>query len=205
MPLMLAQSVKAFACELYTLPEEFRRGFAAISTTVSGKWWLFKTSLIISTWLDPIAVDLGDIGGVWSWAHTGTGWRPGEEFKDVRSTVEEAGATAWMDVVTQSWWPWFPEIFGFSGELSQTDPGDRTVPGSCKTGTETVFPLFADVRYCCTIFAIDSHRLTSPLKSQWSSASRMASSWYDMILELTIVPISDGLSNWCPIPWGMHP
>ena len=29
-----------------------------------GKWWVFKTFLIISMWLDPVTVDLGDIGGV---------------------------------------------------------------------------------------------------------------------------------------------
>ena len=62
-----------------------------------------------------IVVELGDIGGVWGWVHTGTGWRPGEEFEDVCSTVEEEGATVVMDVVTQSWWPWCLKILGFSG------------------------------------------------------------------------------------------
>ena len=48
LPLLLAQRAKAFQCELYTLLDESRRGSAAISTTVSGKWWPFKTSLISS-------------------------------------------------------------------------------------------------------------------------------------------------------------
>ena len=144
MPLLLAQSAKAFQCELYTLLEESWRGFAAISTTVSGKWWLFKMSLIISTWLDPIAVDLGDIGGVWGWAHTGTGWRPGEEFEDVCSTVEEEGATVWMDVVTQSWWPWCPEILGFSGEFwGQWEPEEthKLVLNRPRIGTGRLPPM----------------------------------------------------------------
>ena len=117
MSLLLAQRAKACQCELYTLLYESLRGFAAISTTVSGKWWLFKTSLIISTRLDPIAWDLCGIEGIWGWAHTGTGWRPGEGFEDVCSTGGEVDATVWMDVVMQSWWLWCPDIFGFSGEF----------------------------------------------------------------------------------------
>ena len=214
-----------------------------------------------STRLDPIAWDFCGIEGVWGWAHTGTGWRPGEGFKNVCSTWEEVDATVGMDVVMQSWWPWCPEICGFSGEfweqwepeemhilvpnrpkigtghlppmlsrpgkekhrralpcsrlwqtclsgefqrhrtdcssfwsedaiwlgwvdwfgtehrpwrswlrggaqvleLSQTDPGDRTVPGFCEIGTENVFPQFAPVRYCGTVVAVNSHRLMSPL------------------------------------------
>ena len=39
-------------------------GFVAISTTVSGNDGFFKMSLIISTSLDPIGVDLGENGGI---------------------------------------------------------------------------------------------------------------------------------------------
>ena len=144
MPLLLAQSAKAFQCELYTLLEESLRGFTAISTTVSGKWWLFKTSLIISMRLDPIVLDLGDIGGVWGWAHTGTGWCPGEGFEDVCSTVEEEGATVGMDVVTQSWWPWCLQILGFSGEFGgQWKPEEthKLVPNSPRIGTGRLLPM----------------------------------------------------------------
>ena len=117
MPLLLAQRAKAFQCELNTLLDESRRGSAAISTTVSGRWWRFKTSLISSMRLDPIAWDHGGIEGVWGWGHTGTVRRLGERSKDVCSTGEEVDATVGMDVVMRSGWPWCPEISGFSGEF----------------------------------------------------------------------------------------
>ena len=129
--------MKVFKYDLYPLREEFRMGFVAISTTVSGNDGFLKMSRRISTSLDPIGVDLGEIGGIWSWAHTGTEWRPGEEFKDECTTVEE-GVMACSDV-SQAWWPWFPEILDF-WKVSPTDPGERTAPGSCKTGTENEFP-----------------------------------------------------------------
>ena len=144
MPLLLAQRAKAFQCKLYTLLEESLRGFAAICTTVSGKWWLFKTSLIISTRLDPIVLDLGDIGGVWGWAHTGTGGHLGEGFEDVCSTVKEEGAMVGMDVVTQSWWPRCLEILGLSGEFwGQWEPEEthKLVQNRPRIGTGRLLPI----------------------------------------------------------------
>ena len=92
MPLLLAQRAKAFHCELYTLLDESRRGSAAISTTVSGKWWRFKTSRISLTRLDPIVWDRGGIEGAGGWAHTGTVGCLREGSEDVWSTgAEEEG------------------------------------------------------------------------------------------------------------------
>ena len=128
MPLLLAQRAKAFQCELYTLLDESRRGSAATSTTVSGKWCRFKTSLISSTQLDPIAWDRGGIEGIWSWAHTGTVGRLGERSEDVCSTGEEVDATVGMDVVMQSEWPWCSEISRFSGEFwEQWEPEEMHI------------------------------------------------------------------------------
>ena len=92
MPLLLAQRAKAFQCELYTLLGESWRGSAAISTTVLGKLWRFRTSRISATRLDPIVWDRGGIEGVWGWAQTGTGERLGGESWDVCSTGAEVGA-----------------------------------------------------------------------------------------------------------------
>ena len=89
-------------------------------------------------------MDLGDIGGVWGWAHTGTGQRPWEGFEDVCSTVEEEGATVGMDVVTQSWWPWCLEILGFSGEFwGQWEPEEthKLVPNRPRIGTGRLPPM----------------------------------------------------------------
>ena len=144
MPLLLVQRAKAFQCELYTLLEESRRGSAAISTTVSGKWWRFKTSLIISTRLDPIVWDRGGIEGVGGWAHTGTVGRLGERSEDVCSTGEEVDATVGMDVVMRSWWLWCPGIFGFSGESwEQWEPEEmhRLVPSRPMIGTGRLPPM----------------------------------------------------------------
>ena len=120
-------------------------------------------SLIISTSLDPIVVDLGEICGHLKlgtyWNRLTSGRRIQGRMRNCRRGCHDLdGCDAVMMTVG-------PRDFGFSGKLSQTDPGERTVPGSCKTGTENEFPPFADVRYCCTVFAMDVHRLTALLKS----------------------------------------
>ena len=165
MSLLLAQRAKAFQCELYTLLDESWRGFAAISTTVSGKWWRFKTSLTSSTRLDPIAWDLCGIEGVWGWAHTGTGWRPGEGFEDVCSTGEEVDATVGIDVVMQSWWPWCPEICGFSGEFwEQWEPEEMhiLVPNRPMIGTGRLPPML------CRL-GKEKHRRALPCSPLWQT------------------------------------
>ena len=163
--MLLAQRAKAFQCELYTLLDESLRGFAAISSTVSGKWWLFKTSLISSMRLDPIAWDLCVIEGVWGWAHTGTGWRPGKGFEDVCSTGGEVDATVWIDVVMQSWWPWCPDFFGFSGEFwEQWEPEEthKLVPNRPVIGTGRLPPML-----CCP--GKEKHRRALPCSPLWQT------------------------------------
>ena len=95
-------------------------------------------------------------------------------------------------------------------ELSQTDPGDRTVPEFCKIGTENVSPptpLFADVRYCCRSRLSQSDVATEdPTEVAQVKWLPVPASLYDVeILELTIVRKSDCPSNWRPIPREMHP
>ena len=308
MPLLLAQRAKAFHCELYTLLDESRRGSAAISTTVSGKWWRFKTSRISSTRLDPIVWDRGGIEGAVCWAHTGTVGCLREGSEDVCSTGAEEGATVGMDVGMRSWWPWCPGTFGFSGEsweqwepeemhtlvpscpmigtgrlppmlcrpgkekqrraspcsplwqtcpsgefrrhrtvcsrfrlegailldwvdwdgtehrlwrswllggvwvweLSQTDPGVRTVPEFFEIGTGNVFPLVCGcmlLPYCCRSRLWQSDVSTEdPIEVEQVGPPPVPTSWYDVgSLELTMVRKSDGLSNWLPSLWEMHP
>ena len=157
-------------------------GFCSHIDDSVGEWWLFKMSLIISTSLDPIGMD----GGIWSWAHTGTDWRPGEEFKDECTTVEE-GVMACSDV-PQAWWPWFPEILDF-WKVSPTDPGERTAPGSCKTGTENEFP---PVCRCTLLFYCFRYRrsqidCTTEVPNEVSQVvwRPVRASGYDVILELS--------------------
>ena len=160
-------------------------GFVAISTTVSGNDGFLKMSRIISTSLDPIGVDLGENGGIWSWAHTGTEWRPGEEFKDECTTVEE-GVMACSDV-SQAWWPWFPEILDF-WKVSPTDPGERTAPGSCKTGTENEFPPVCGctLLFYCFLYRRSQNDCTTEVPNEVSQVvwRPVRASGYDVILEL---------------------
>ena len=144
MPLLLTQRAKAFHCELYTLLDESRRGSAAISMTVSGKWWRFKTSRISSTPLDPIVWDRGGIEGAGGWAHTETVGCLREGSEDVCSTGAEEGATVGMDVGMRSWWPWCPGTFGFSGESwEQWEPEEMhtLVPSRPMIGTGRLPPM----------------------------------------------------------------
>ena len=142
------------------IPDGFR---SHIDDSV-GEWWLFKMSLIISTCLDPIVVDLGEI-----WGHLKLGTycnrlTSGRRIQGRMRNCRRRGCHGLdgCDAVMMTMVPW---DYGFSGELSQTDPRERTVLGSCKQGLRMSSPQFADVRYCCTVFAIDAHRLTALLKS----------------------------------------
>ena len=113
-------------------------GFRSHIDDSVGEWWLFKMSLIISPSLDPIVVDLGEICGHLKlgtyWNRLTSGRRIQGRMRNCRRGCHDLdGCDAVMMTVG-------PRDFGFSGKLSQTDPGERTVPGSCKTGTENEFP-----------------------------------------------------------------
>ena len=119
------------------IPDGFR---SHIDNSV-GEWWLFKMSLIISTRLDPIAVDLGEI---WGHLKLGTCWNRLTSGRRIQGRMRNCrrrsgchGLDGCCDAVMMTV---VPREFWFSGELSQSDPDDRTVPGSCKTGTENEFP-----------------------------------------------------------------
>ena len=114
------------------IPDGFR---SHIDDSV-GKWWLFKMSLIISTRLDPIAMDLGEIWGHLKLGRLTSRRRIQGRMCNCRRSgchrLDGCCDAVMMTVVPREFW--------FSVELSQSDPEDRTVPGSCKRGTENEIP-----------------------------------------------------------------
>ena len=129
-----------------------------------------------------------------------------------RFRLEDAILLDWVDWDGTEHRLWRSWLLGgvWVWELSQTDPGDWTVPESFEIGTGNVFPLVCGCMLlphcCCSRLSQSDFSTEDPIEVEQVESPLVPTSWYDVgSLDETIFRRSDGLSNWLPSLWGMHP